>query len=106
MPLGEGFDLGGGYRVVREKAPCSTASDSITVSLPNAWATGVRLALVGEGGNGGAHTVVEDEPLSIGSAPDNAVVLRDRAVSRYHCRIVRDDGRSVALDELYPEAAI
>ncbi len=30
-------------------------------------------------------------------------VLEPRGLRRYHCRIIMSDGRSMPLDELYPE---
>ncbi len=39
----------------------------------------------------------------IGTIAHSCGVAEPRKLRRYHCRIVQDDGRSIALDELYPE---
>lgn len=41
----------------------------------------------------------------IGVIAHSCGVSEPRQLRRYHCRIVQDDGRSVPLDELYPEVA-
>ena len=41
----------------------------------------------------------------IGVIAHSCGVAEPRLLRRYHCRIVQDDGRSVPLDELYPEVA-
>lgn len=46
-----------------------------------------------EGGVVAQHTIVHDGDLcKIGSHASNDVVLRDPMVSRFHCRLVREDG--------------
>ena len=42
----------------------------------------------------------------IGIIAHSCGVPEPRRLRRYHCRIVQDDGRSIPLDELYPEPAI
>ncbi|KPK15227.1 MAG: hypothetical protein AMJ62_09965 [Myxococcales bacterium SG8_38] len=42
---------------------------------------------------------MNDEPISLGGAADNAIVLSDRAVSRHHCRIEPSD-RGVCIRDL------
>ena len=39
----------------------------------------------------------------IGTIAHSCGVTEPRQLRRYHCRIVQDDGRSIPLDELYPE---
>lgn len=41
----------------------------------------------------------------IGTIAHSCGVSEPRGLKRFHCRIVQDDGRSVPLDELYPEVA-
>ncbi len=41
----------------------------------------------------------------IGTIAHSCGVSEPRRLKRFHCRIVQDDGRSVPLDELYPEVA-
>ena len=40
----------------------------------------------------------------IGTIAHSCGVPEPRRLRRYHCRIVQDDGRSIPLDELYPDA--
>jgi glutamate synthase domain-containing protein 2 len=42
----------------------------------------------------------------IGIIAHSCGVPEPRRLRRFHCRIVQDDGRSVSLDELYPEPAV
>ncbi len=41
----------------------------------------------------------------IGTIAHSCGVAEPRQLRRYHCRIVQDDGRSIPLNELYPEVA-
>lgn len=41
----------------------------------------------------GGELVVEDDPKTVGSAPDADLTLDDRAVSRLHCEVWQTDGR-------------
>jgi len=42
----------------------------------------------------------------IGTIAHSCGVAEPRLLRRYHCRIVQDDGRSIPLDELYPDAEV
>src|SRR5262249_22054951 len=53
----------------------------------------ITLTIEREGGMMGSRQVVHDGDLCrIGSHPSNDLVLKDPAVSRFHCRLVREDG--------------
>ena len=123
MPLGAPLPLGGGYTLTRLKEEVEPRKVSGTERLP--WRSCTRLALCLVGGRGSDARVVHvgEEPLSVGGSSNNAVVLSDRAVSRYHCRIepsraglvIRDldstngtwvDGLRVSKHELRPGAVI
>lgn len=41
----------------------------------------------------------------IGTIAHSCGVTEPRGLRRFHCRIVQDDGRSIPLDELYPDAS-
>ena len=59
-----------------------------TVSIPR-----LTLQVEREGGIGAQRAVVHDgDVCKIGSHASNDVVLRDPMVSRFHCRLVREDG--------------
>ena len=59
-----------------------------TVSIPR-----LTLQVEREGGIGTQRAVVHDGDIcKIGSHASNDVVLRDPMVSRFHCRLVREDG--------------
>jgi DNA-binding NtrC family response regulator len=59
-----------------------------TVAVPR-----VSLAVEREGGMPVQRTIVHDGDLcKIGSHASNDIVLRDPMVSRFHCRLVREDG--------------
>ena len=60
-----------------------------TVSIPR-----LTLQVEREGGIGTQRAVVHDgDVCKIGSHASNDVVLRDPMVSRFHCRLVREDGQ-------------
>lgn len=42
----------------------------------------------------------------IGTIAHSCGVTEPRGLRRFHCRIVQDDGRSIPLDEIYPETSI
>ena len=42
----------------------------------------------------------------IGTIAHSCGVAEPRLLRRYHCRIVQDDGRSIPLSELYPDAEV
>ncbi len=59
-----------------------------TVAVPR-----VTLTIEREGGIATQRTIVHDGDLcKIGSHASNDIVLRDPMVSRFHCRLVREDG--------------
>ncbi len=59
-----------------------------TVAVPR-----ISLAVEREGGMPVQRTIVHDGDLcKIGSHASNDIVLRDPMVSRFHCRLVREDG--------------
>jgi len=70
----------------RTDASVSSVRKLVSVDVP-------RLALIVEGPNQKtSRTIVfEGDVCRIGSHASNDVVLDDRAVSRFHCRIVRDE---------------
>ena len=43
--------------------------------------------------------------MAIGVIAHSCGVREPRQLKRFHCRVVQDDGRSVPLDELYPDVA-
>jgi DNA-binding NtrC family response regulator len=58
---------------------------------------GAELAVV-EGADTGKTTVIEGRTVRIGTEPSNDLVLSDRAVSRFHCRIEVSDDAFVLRD--------
>ncbi len=42
--------------------------------------------------------ILDQNVITIGTAPDNDIVLEDETVSRHHCRIVQEDEEYVAVD--------
>ena len=56
------------------------------------------LSLVLGAGPEARRVLIKRKPLSIGSAPDNDLVLMDRTISRYHCRIETSAIGSVVRD--------
>ncbi|MBW2509465.1 MAG: sigma 54-dependent Fis family transcriptional regulator, partial [Deltaproteobacteria bacterium] len=87
MPLGQRIAIGGGFSVTRVKAEARLFDSVHTDLLRPQAAEQARLSLVNGGGSEARALHLGREPISIGSAPDNALTLSDRAVSRYHCRI-------------------
>ncbi len=123
MPIGERLAVGAGYTVTRLKADAVPSEQGGTELIRERRSERARLSLIG--GHGGAARAFHlgEEPVSLGVAPDNAMVLSDRAVSRYHCRIepsaqgvlVRDlastngtwvDGLRIRRHELRPGAVL
>ena len=51
------------------------------------------------------HRYAEYMNKEIGVIAHSCGVKEPRLLRRYHCRMVQEDGRSVPLDELYPEVA-
>jgi transcriptional regulator with AAA-type ATPase domain len=123
MPIGERVRLGAGYSVVRLKAELASFEPGGTEPLRREVAEARRLSLVrGHGPNARAFHLGA-APVSVGGASDNGVVLSDRAVSQYHCRVepsplgvwIRDlgstngtwvDGLRVRRHELRPGAVV
>jgi transcriptional regulator with AAA-type ATPase domain len=87
MPIGAPFSLGAGYAVTRLKTKPAARELGCTELIQADPIKRGRLSLVGGTGGGARAIHIGDTPLSLGGATDNAVVLSDRAVSRYHCRI-------------------
>jgi transcriptional regulator with AAA-type ATPase domain len=123
MPIGQQLAVGAGYTVTRLKAEAVPLSQGGTELIRGGGPDPARLSLIG--GHGAAARAVHlgEEPISLGGAPDNAMSLSDRAVSRYHCRIepsahgvlVRDlgstngtwvDGLRIRRQELRPGAVL
>ncbi|HSN84843.1 MAG TPA: sigma 54-interacting transcriptional regulator [Polyangiales bacterium] len=99
LPIGATVTLGAGYGVKRLKVQATSADRKATEILrPDAtYARRVAL-LVGRRADARVYRV-GDEPLSVGSAGDNAIVLSDRAVSQHHCRIEPSE-RGVSIRDL------
>ena len=82
-----------------EAAPerCAVAQGEQTADGATPDATsGARLRLCWDAavGEAGGALLLEPGLASVGSHPQNTVVLRDRLVSRFHCRLhLREDGR-------------
>ncbi|MGD8318222.1 MAG: sigma 54-interacting transcriptional regulator [Myxococcales bacterium] len=87
MPVGVPIGLGAEYAVTRVKADAFATPEGATQLLRQGSRQAHRMSLVlGRSSEAKAHHL-GDRPLSIGSAVDNLLVLSDRAVSRYHCRV-------------------
>lgn len=89
VPIGATIALGAGYAVSRLKMSLASRQTGATEILKHGGTQQRRLSLLGGRQGQGQVRVhhIGDEPLSVGGAADNAIVLSDRAVSRYHCRI-------------------
>jgi len=101
MPLGERVAVGDDYALVRLKAeaePASSGSGGTELLRGHGVEPRPLLLLAGHGPGVRAFHVGED-PLSLGGAADNAIVLSDRAVSQYHCRI-EPSSRGVSIRDL------
>jgi len=99
MPIGERVMVGAGYSVTRLKDSVRSLDSSGTELLRGRVAGLHPLSLIGGYGVGARAFHVGEEPISIGGAPDNAIALSDRAVSRYHCRI-EPSSRGVSIRDL------
>jgi transcriptional regulator with AAA-type ATPase domain len=87
MPIGERVRVGAGYSVTRLKAEPARFEPGGTEPLRKRG-TGPRpLSLVGGRGPNARAFHVGAAPVSVGGSGDNGIVLSDRAVSQYHCRI-------------------
>src|SRR5690606_21290246 len=60
---------------------------SSTEPLDEHGLDGANLTLIVGRGSEARRVTLDDVPIAIGSGPSNDVVLRDRAVSRHHCRL-------------------
>jgi DNA-binding NtrC family response regulator len=87
LPIGHELAVGGGYAVTRLKAEALPFEQGGTELLRGRSPEPARLSLIGGHGAAARAFHLGEEPLSLGGAPDNAMTLSDRAVSRYHCRI-------------------
>ena len=76
-------------RLRRDESSVATARQLIdTVSIPR-----LSLTVEREGGKATSRTVLYDGDLCrIGTHSSNDLVLQDPAVSRFHCRLVREEG--------------
>ncbi len=87
VPIGGCVPIGFGYSVVRAKGEKAEPRSGGTEILgPHRSEARALTLLNGQGSSARAYHL-SDEPLSIGCAPDNAIALSDRAVSRHHCRL-------------------
>ena len=76
----------------RLRAPKSIQTVRQLVGRPSR-SRGSRSAIEREGGMPAQRSIVHDgDVCKIGSHASNDVVLRDPMVSRFHCRLVREDG--------------
>ncbi len=87
LPIGRPLAVGAGYTVTRLKAEAVPSERGGTELLRARRRETARLSLIGGHGAAARAFHLGEEPLSLGGAPDNAMTLSDRAVSRYHCRI-------------------
>ena len=123
MPMSESITVGGGFVIARETGERPDRRVGGTELIRTSGRVRERVALVAGKGPSARAFRVGTDPISLGSARDNAIPLQDRAVSRYHCRIepsaraciVRDlgstngtwlDGVRVQRQELRPGATL
>ena len=92
MALEHGFPLGDGYELTRSKGLPKSRPEPRTEILRAASVASGDLALTGAPGTGLRPVRIGTQPLSVGSADDNRILVRDRAVSRYHCRVEPSGG--------------
>lgn len=86
MPIAHPVSIGAGYAIERSKAPIAPLPAVRTELLDRP--TVIRPVALAQGRGRDARAIrIADRPLSLGTAPDNAITLSDRAVSRFHCRI-------------------
>ncbi len=92
LAIGASVPLGGGYSITRLKAEPHTAT-AVRTKLLNPYVPRLTsFSLIrGQGGEARAYHV-DEAPVSIGAAADNTIMLSDRAVSRYHCRLEPSSG--------------
>lgn len=87
LPVGHRLDLGAEFTLSRAPSVSTPARSQVTEVLRHACADARPVALVHGRGPEARAFRLTDRPFGVGSEPDNAVVLSDRAVSRHHCRI-------------------
>src|SRR5690606_10051958 len=96
IPTGRPIRLGRHYSIVRvphtPARPLCGTSGTEPVDLPLAEPHPLVL-VVGHGGDARGLRL-DGGPVCVGSGPDNALVLPDRAVSRRHCRIEGGGGEA------------
>jgi transcriptional regulator with AAA-type ATPase domain len=99
VPIGARVAVGEGYSVVRLKAEALPFEVGGTELLEGRASEARLLSLVGGHGPGARVHHIGEQPVSVGGAADNAIVLSDRAVSQYHCRI-EPSSRGVSIRDL------
>lgn len=98
LPVGGRLALGGGYSLTRRKAECPSFDEGTTELIDTRLAGMSDISLVRGTGTEARAVRLRDEPLSLGVAPDNAIELSDRAVSRYHCRLEPSSSGAIVRD--------
>jgi len=99
VPIGERVEVGAGYSVARLKAEAVPVEVGGTEVLRGPGRVARLLSLVGGHGPGARAYHIGEQPISVGGATDNAIVLSDRAVSQHHCRI-EPSSQSVSIRDL------
>jgi transcriptional regulator with AAA-type ATPase domain len=99
VPIGERVEVGARYSVARLKAEAVPFEAGRTELLRGRGGAARLLSLVGGHGPGARAYHIGEQPLSVGGAADNAIVLSDRAVSQHHCRI-EPSSRGVSIRDL------
>lgn len=100
LPLDEPFDLGDGFAVTRVKQAPPARGDACTAIIePPTPFRRPRFSLLASAGGRLRPVHVATVPISVGGAPDNHLEIRDRAVSRYHCRL-EPDARGLSVRDL------
>ncbi|MEM9072882.1 MAG: sigma 54-interacting transcriptional regulator [Myxococcota bacterium] len=98
LPRASSFELGSGFALRRDGLPDRTPGSPATERLRRP-SLGPRPQALLLGRRVDTRVVrLDDRPLGVGSSADNDVVLSDRAVSRFHCRIEPADGGVVVRD--------
>ena len=90
LPLNCKAPLCRDYELVRrpsqnDQGRVRSAPDTAALDFPDDSAA--RLCLQVGSGPGSRRFLLSDKPLHIGRDQDNDIVIRDRAVSRFHCRL-------------------
>lgn len=93
FPPGEEIVLGGGYTLRRAVEGRSNPLRAQTQPLAGPTTeAGARLGIVVGSGSEARRMAIGLRPITIGSAPDNDLVLVDRTVSAHHCRLEPAEG--------------